>query len=167
MRLDSTPIFSASDVVVDIEASGLGEDSYPIQIGWAALDQSAIGEFLISPHSSWEAWDELAEGVHGIDRADLAGGMSVCEAAEKLCRELSGTTLYCDAPGFDQYWLERLFLAAGYTSCPFTVRHIREGVSLQHRQELARALEEVPRSHNATEDARLIAAVAGRPCFNG
>lgn len=37
------PMVEAVDVVVDIEASGLGEDSYPIQIGWALLDQSMSG----------------------------------------------------------------------------------------------------------------------------
>jgi len=51
---------------LDVEASGLGPDSFPIEIGWAILGGPA-GSVLIKPAPDWsqDAWDETAEDLHG------------------------------------------------------------------------------------------------------
>jgi hypothetical protein len=97
---------------IDIEASGLGPQSFPIEVGWALLD-GVSGSVLIKPASGWisEAWDEAAEGLHGIPWAQLtAQGQSAWAVADKLNGLLNRCILVLsDAPQMDGFWLDRLF----------------------------------------------------------
>lgn len=99
--------------IIDVEASGFGRGSYPIEVGFARPDGSVFSS-LIRPEPEWEHWDDSAEMVHGIARTTLIEqGMPVREVAEKLNQELRGEVIYTDSWGFDSTWLSLLFYHAG------------------------------------------------------
>lgn len=96
-------------IVLDIEASGLGRGSYPIEVGYALADGGSHC-FLIKPLDDWRMWNDEAEELHGIKRERLLShGVDVVTAAETLNRALGGMTVYSDAWGNDQSWLALLF----------------------------------------------------------
>jgi hypothetical protein len=98
--------------VIDIEASGFGRNSYPIEIGYVLPDGQARC-MLVAPAPGWVHWDESAAQVHGITRAVLCNhGLSVSEVARTLNRDLAGLTAYCDGWAHDYAWLAVLFEAA-------------------------------------------------------
>lgn len=109
---------SASDgslCTLDIEASGFGRNSYPIEIG---IVQPGGRSFctLIKPPPHWTHWDPEAERVHGISRDILMRhGRPVALVAHLLNEQLQGCTAYTDAWGHDYPWLALLFEEAG---CP-------------------------------------------------
>lgn len=106
---------SASDVpaVLDIEASGFGRDSYPIEVGFVLADGQTYCS-LIRPAPGWTHWDPAAEKVHRITPATLLRhGRDVAEVATQLNDRLHGLTLYCDGWAHDYAWLGALFEAAG------------------------------------------------------
>jgi hypothetical protein len=97
--------------IIDIEASGFGSHSYPIEIGVI----NAKGErycALIKPEPDWTHWSADAEKIHRIPRAliELRG-----RPASEICLELNaflqGSNAYCDAWTHDSSWLNRLFYA--------------------------------------------------------
>ncbi len=98
---------------IDFEASGLGPDSYPIQVGWC--DASGRGEeFLIRPETDWTYWDYNAEAVHGLTQGDLEiNGRPAEEVARRLAQVVGNCATYSDAPGFDRNWLDILLGAGG------------------------------------------------------
>jgi hypothetical protein len=99
--------------IIDVEASGFGRGSYPIEVGFARPDGSVFS-CLIKPEADWEHWDDSAEQVHGIPRATLfEQGCSVQDVAHKLNEELKGNVVYTDSWGFDSSWLSLLFYHAG------------------------------------------------------
>lgn len=99
--------------IIDVEASGFGRGSYPIEVGFARPDGSVAAR-LIKPESEWKHWSEEAEQVHGITREQLfQEGQSVKEVADWLNTELHGETVYSDSWGFDSSWLALLFHEAG------------------------------------------------------
>jgi len=53
--------------VIDVEASGFGFDSYPIEVGVVTHSNQRLC-FLIYPFSDWNHWDDNAESVHTISR---------------------------------------------------------------------------------------------------
>ena len=98
-------------VFIDIEASGLGPDSYPIEIGWA-LSDDRTESFLIRPVPEWDHWDECAEDLHGISREQLfAKGVDASKAVRRLENALAlpDLTIVSDAASQDEFWLDRLF----------------------------------------------------------
>lgn len=96
-------------IVLDIEASGLGRGSYPIEVGYVLADGGSHC-FLIKPFDGWQMWCAQAAELHGITREHLqARGLDVVTAAETLNRALGGMTVYSDAWGNDQSWLALLF----------------------------------------------------------
>jgi len=95
--------------VIDIEASGFGRGSYPIEVGWVLADGSARC-CLVRPAPHWTHWDESAARVHGITRAALrAHGQAARRVAERLNAELAGGVAYCDGWAHDYPWLAALF----------------------------------------------------------
>jgi hypothetical protein len=98
---------------LDIEASGFGAGSYPIEIGYVAGDGTSYCT-LIRPAPGWTHWDPNAQAVHGISREMLLRhGRDVKEIAEYLNEHLDGKVLYSDGWGNDFAWLGKLFDAAG------------------------------------------------------
>jgi DNA polymerase III epsilon subunit-like protein len=107
------PPSTALHCVIDIEASGFGTQSYPIEIGWVLADGRS-GCMLVRPADGWTHWDASAERIHGITRDTLLRhGQPARLVAERLNAELAGHTVYCDAWGHDYPWLARLFEEAG------------------------------------------------------
>lgn len=97
---------------LDIEASGFGRGSYPIEIG-IATSEGRSHCFLIKPAEAWQHWDDSAESVHGISRQLLLDkGLSPHQVAHQLNQLLVGRTLYTDAWGYDSPWMMRLYDAA-------------------------------------------------------
>ena len=95
--------------IIDLEASGFGRGSYPIEVGIALADGS-VHALLIKPANGWDHWDEKAEAIHGITRDYLQEhGKTPREVAIFLNDLCSGLTLYSDAWSFDSSWLGRLF----------------------------------------------------------
>ena len=94
---------------IDVEASGLGRGSYPIEVGIVLADGSRHC-WLIRPAEHWTHWDPTAEAIHGISQARLGAlGRMPAEVATLLNRHLSGQTVYSDAWGNDMPWLAKLF----------------------------------------------------------
>jgi len=95
--------------IIDLEASGFGRGSYPIEVG-VRMQDGSVHAILIKPAQGWDHWDESAENIHGISREHLAEhGKNVREVAiflNELCR---GLTVYSDAWSFDSSWLGRLY----------------------------------------------------------
>lgn len=95
---------------LDIEASGFGPGSYPVEVGWTFAD--GTGEaWLICPPDEWTAagWEAEAEAVHGLSRAWLEHeGWSAAYVADRVVAQLADVRLYSDAAVIDGQWLSRL-----------------------------------------------------------
>ncbi|KPF68348.1 hypothetical protein IP84_09810 [beta proteobacterium AAP99] len=111
-------------VIMDIEASGFGAGSYPIEVGIVLADGSSAS-WLIRPEAHWTRWDASAEAVHGIARAQLlAEGWSARVVAQELNRRLAGQTVFTDGWAHDFAWLAVLFDAADLVP-RFRLEHLR------------------------------------------
>jgi hypothetical protein len=96
-------------VMIDVEASGFGRGSYPIEVGVAFADGHTEC-MIIRPETDWQHWDSEAEGLHGISRAVLEqSGKPVEHVARWLDDCLAGEMVYSDAWGNDSSWLALLF----------------------------------------------------------
>ncbi|MGB0466574.1 MAG: hypothetical protein ACPGF7_03455 [Pontibacterium sp.] len=106
-------------VYIDIEASGLGAESYPIEIAWRCVASGDSDDFYINPESEaagWDYWDEFAEELHGIERETLLkDGVGIFQACMRLNTALKGKTIVSDAFEFDAFWMRRLFQQADIT----------------------------------------------------
>ncbi|PCJ15875.1 MAG: hypothetical protein COB04_12495 [Gammaproteobacteria bacterium] len=98
--------------IIDVEASGFGAGSYPIEIGIVMPDRETHC-FLVKPEPDWVHWDAQAAGVHGIDRQELVRlGKPVAEIAQCLNELLGREVIYTDAWGVDSSWIAKLYDAA-------------------------------------------------------
>ncbi|MFC2992773.1 MULTISPECIES: hypothetical protein [Halomonas] len=147
--------------LLDIEASGFGRGSYPIEVGLARPDGSSCA-FLILPLPEWTHWDPKAELLHGISRARLhREGHPVRQVARWLNDELDELGIaYSDSWGYDNTWLSLLFHHAGMLPA-FRLEALRKLLSeeqlvLWHATREALVAEMGIRRHRASEDARLL-----------
>ena len=167
----SDPAHASLPCVLDIEASGFGRGSYPIEIGFVLPDGTAYCS-LIVPDESWTHWDGDAERVHGISRSLLQRhGRSAGEVAAELNRRLAGLTVYCDNWAHDYAWLARLFETAAINPS-FKLRHLRELMSENAAERFDDAREIVARSlqlrrHRASSDARVLQLSVAKVWGNG
>lgn len=147
-------------IIIDIEASGFGKGSYPIEIGFHRPDGMAYCT-LIQPAEDWTHWDASAEQVHGIRRELLfEKGRPVRAVCLDLNEKLRGQTIYCDAWAYDYVWLSRLFDAADLVPI-FQLRDIRDLLgeceqTLWHATRAAVELRLQLRRHRASSDARML-----------
>ena len=96
-------------IILDVEASGFGRDSYPIEVGFANREGDTHC-YLIHPEPDWNHWDTSSEQLHGINRELLIQrGRPVQEIGQQLNQLMAGKTIYSDGWGFDQTWLSLLF----------------------------------------------------------
>lgn len=100
-------------IFLDFEASSLGRDSYPIEVGWAAEDGTAEAH-LIRPSPQWTDWDPAAESVHRLTRARLLAEGEPHEAvARRALDALGRQEVFVSAPSWDGKWMSVLLRAAG------------------------------------------------------
>jgi hypothetical protein len=98
--------------ILDFEASGLGIDSYPIEVGIILADGRKYCT-LIKPAHNWLHWDQSAEELHRISRGILLSyGKPIVEVANELNRLLAEKTIYSDGWVVDKPWLNKLFYHA-------------------------------------------------------
>ncbi|WP_085445456.1 hypothetical protein [Magnetofaba australis] len=96
-------------LIVDVEASGFGPFSYPIEVG-LALDQGQKYCSLVIPAPDWTHWDEQAESVHHVSRDILREyGKPIEAVAKELNRLLQNKIVYTDGWVVDKPWLDKLF----------------------------------------------------------
>ena len=152
-------ILTASDLplitFIDIEASGLEPESYPIELGWADTFGNSDG-FLVRPLDDWTHWDPVAESIHGIARDDLfQRGLDVVNAAERLNNMLGFETVFCDALGSDLFWISRLFDAANIEPSfrLADLYQLHKLLSDEHMLSLQHVLKKLPIPHRAQGDA--------------
>lgn len=160
MHAPLQPAPAMAPAVIDIEASGFGRDSYPVEIGFVLADGSGWCT-LVRPEPDWQHWDPTAEAMHRIPRATAQRhGLGAIDVARLLNERLAGLTVYCDGWAHDYAWLARLFDAAG-VSPRFRLEHLRkllDDAQAGRFDQLKRRLiaEAGPQRHRASHDARLI-----------
>ena len=146
--------------VLDIEASGFGRSSYPIEVGCVLSDGKSFCT-LIRPEPSWTHWDPAAERLHHIPR-DLVmdKGRSALEVAQMLNVQLRGQTVYSDGWANDFTWINALFEVADLSPY-FKLENLRsllreDEVDRWHdmKQQVGEELGEA--RHRASNDARLL-----------
>jgi hypothetical protein len=146
--------------ILDIEASGFGTGSFPIEIGLVMPDGESFCT-LIRPEAGWKHWDAQAEAVHGLARSQLeCHGRPVGEVARMLNERLLRQNVYCDGWLYDYSWLNRLFDAADNIPA-FHLKDLRElltprqaGLWHDTRQDVEAYLQ--LRRHRASTDALII-----------
>ncbi len=100
---------NARPYIIDIEASGFGPHSYPIEVG-VVLEPGTKFCSLITPEPGWTHWDDSAEKVHRVSRDILeAYGRPAVQVANSLNELLGSATVYSDGWVVDQPWLIQLF----------------------------------------------------------
>jgi len=105
----SRPRRVAVPAIMDIEASGFGRNSYPIEVGYVLPDGTSFCT-LIRPQPHWTHWDETAQQIHQIPRELLMQhGRSVNEVADLLNDRLRGQVLFSDGWAHDYAWLAILY----------------------------------------------------------
>lgn len=102
-----------SPTIIDIEASGFGSHSYPIEIGVVKTNGERYCA-LIEPQPEWDHWSQRAQAVHGITRSLIEQrGRKPRDVCQELNEFLGEMTTYSDAWTHDSPWLNCLFFAAG------------------------------------------------------
>lgn len=108
---------SKKPIILDIEASGLSPRSYPVEIGWASVQDLSGDSFLIRPSNGWVKngdWSSTSEQIHGISLEQaLDEGIPVAEAAERVNEALNGYRVLVDGGQYDPQWYRSLFNSAG------------------------------------------------------
>lgn len=147
-------------LIVDVEASGFGGTSYPIEIG-LALDDGHKYCSLIQPAPDWTHWDAEAEKVHRISRDILETyGRPWRDVAETLNELLATRTVYTDGWVVDKPWLTTLFHTAR-TEMQFHVSPLEMILSPAQMELWHREKDEVTATvdlsrHRASHDAWII-----------
>ena len=147
-------------IILDIEASGFGPNSYPIEVG-VALDSGAKHCWLIRPLPGWTHWDQDAQAAHRVSRELLhAHGKPVAEVAGRLNELLRARTVYSDGWVVDQTWLNQLFHAAALP-CEFSLSALEliltePQMALWHATKDALMHELGGQRHRASFDAFLV-----------
>jgi len=163
--MPSTAPAPALPCVLDIEASGFGRASYPIEVGYVLPDGRAAC-MLVRPAEGWTHWDASAEQVHGITRSTLcAHGHSARDVAQALNRDLAGLTVYCDGWAHDYTWLAALFEEAGL-SPQFKLESVGALLDEAHLNQLDAARRQAVadlglKRHRASNDARALQQALG------
>ena len=147
-------------IIVDVEASGLHQESYPIEIAWQDSEQpESFDSFLIVPLAHWRHWDDYAESeIHNISREQLFdSGITVNKACERLNSALINQIIYSDAIEYDQRWIMRLFDETEIKpsfSFGSVIDLLPKGGDFKYNK----LVESAPVKHRALDDARQIAA---------
>jgi hypothetical protein len=121
-RISSIPRF------VDLEASSLRSNSYPIEVAWSLPDET-IESYLVSPAGieSWTDWSIESQEIHGIRRGELLeNGKQLGWICKRMNEQLAGQVVYTDNPSWDGTWLAELFHAAEGSLMEFSLGSVDE-----------------------------------------
>ncbi|HEY1399633.1 hypothetical protein [Roseateles sp.] len=146
--------------ILDLEASGFGRGSYPIEIGFVEAGGLPFCS-LIQPAPDWEHWDEQAEALHGITRELLLRHGRPREwVVDELNKRLAGQTVYSDSWGHDYPWMSKLFDSVGRLP-RFRIEDVRRLLSEDEVQRWNTVQQEVRaeaklRRHRASADAKVL-----------
>jgi len=157
--------------VLDVEASGFGRNSYPIEIGYV-LPGGRSYCTLVRPELHWTHWDEQAAAVHHISRALInERGQTAHSVAHQLNDNLRGQTVYSDGWANDYTWLGTLYDAADM-SPSFRLENLRlllteEEATRWHAVKAEISRERGVQRHRASADARLLQLTFQRLRGNG
>lgn len=146
--------------IIDIEASGFGAHSYPIEIGVITSNNERYCA-LIQPLADWTHWREDAQAIHGIARELL---LEKGRPARQICIELNellgDSTCYSDAWCHDSSWLSKLFFAGrtrpSFRLSPIELIASEDQLRLWDKAKQTIADEFSIRRHRASNDAFLI-----------
>lgn len=155
--------------VLDLEASALGEGSYPIEVGLAIVEGATqpirLWSTLVRPTRAWLSdgfWSPASARVHGLPLETIKqqghAVEDVCDWLNDLLK--SATIVATDAPRYDQDWLDTLFRAAGREQL-FTLYHfevLTSGLSADQHRHLGYLLDRAPTPHRAGPDAFRLAS---------
>jgi hypothetical protein len=152
--------------IVDIEASGFGRGSYPIEIGVVLPDGVSYCSLIRrAPH--WTHWDPEAEQLHHITPEQLARhGKPPTEVATILNQLLHNRVVYSDGWANDYSWLALLFDEAAMTPA-FKLENLRKmldesEVALWHPTREQLRVEAPHARHRASADALAIQTTVAR-----
>lgn len=150
----------AAPTILDLEASGFGRGSYPIEIGF--VEGSGLPFCaLIQPAPDWSHWDTQAEALHGISRDLLERHGRPREwVAHEINRRLAGQIVYTDAWAHDYSWLSKLFDSVDLQP-QFRLDDVRRLLSEDESRRFGDALTSVRehaqlRRHRASADAKML-----------
>ena len=144
--------------VVDFEASGFGQDSYPIEVG-LILKNGMTYQSLIRPHEHWTQWQDKASDLHGITREELMRHgkppQIVCQELNLFCRD---QVLYTDCWSHDHHWLNTLYSSVGM-SCDFRLNPIEHRLTEQQMEKWAKSKQAMARDNNIEQHRALNDAI--------
>lgn len=148
--------------IIDVEASGLHFDSYPIEV--AVLKEDETRCWLIKPEPNWNYWCDTAESLHCISRTTLErDGLPAAEVVKLLGEFLENFNgvLYSDADRWDADWMDTLYWSVKQPR-PFHIRSIYELMSEDMIQKFDLLKSELAntgrfRRHRARDDVLMIA----------
>lgn len=144
---------------IDIESSGLHEESYPIEIGFTLGDKSY--SYLVKRPAEWSFWDEMSEiEYHNISREELdEKGIEPLDVVNLINHQLAGHTVYTDAYAFDEYWLRKLYnyveKEMAFKLVDFRKLTAQHGISDYAFFELKEEMNDMEFAHRAAYDAQL------------
>lgn len=156
--------------VLDLEASALGFNSYPIEVGLALIRAPTLPilawSSLVRPTRAWldtGLWSPSSAAVHGIPLEDLQReGRTPDEVCDRLNGLLGkGTIVVTDAPRYDQDWLDTLF-SAGDREQQFRLYDfevLTGGLNPDQYRHFVYLLDRVRVPHRAGPDALRLASV--------
>lgn len=157
--------------VIDIEASGFGPGSYPIEVGYVLPDGQPRCT-LVRPAQDWTHWDTGAQRLHGITRPLLLDHGRPPEAVARMLNEdLAGRAVYTDNWAHDYAWLALLYDCAALAPA-FRLRHLHELLDDQQAARWDRACAAARRRlrvqrHRASNDARILQRALGHLGLHG
>ena len=145
---------------IDVEASGFGAGSYPIEVG-LAMTSGQMHCTLIRPEDNWLHWNVEAESLHGITRDILlVNGKSPLKVAMLVNEWLDGETVYTDDWGNDSCWLALLYETANIQQ-RFTIDSVASLISQelmsQWHTTKNQVIQEIDlKRHRASSDALIL-----------
>lgn len=150
----------ALPIIIDIEASGFGNESYPIEIGFIMEDKQTWCA-LIQPKNDWQFWDKQAESIHHISRNILEQhGKPAKLIVAHLNKLLANKVVYSDGWAHDYVWLHQLYESVNQKP-NFKLqdlRYILDEVQMAHwhdaKQDVIEEMHAV--RHRASSDAKII-----------
>ena len=103
-------------VLVDLEASSLWIESWPIEAGITWFEQSKPNTWssLIKPAASWNKQDFniFYSATHRLSVKDLRDAPEATQVALTLIQNIAGRTIVSDQPAYIQHWLAKLLQTA-------------------------------------------------------